>query len=202
MYANTKLLVSFCIQSDMILWQKKCTEKKRSAVLYGNNTIKIPHEVTVGCTAKACIILKPTSSLVQMSAQWGYYLIFQPSEYLLIWTISLAGWFHWPLSPWSPLFTWTLIVAIRVYIYIEISKPRQYWLIRRISLVGWYDWTNEQIWAFSFSCYNLGWWVELSKLFSGKISELIFFQLSAQWGYNLIFQPSDYLLIWRKSLVV
>ena len=117
MYANTKLLVSFCIQSDMILWTKKCTEKKRSAVLYGNNTIKIPHEVTVGCTAKACIILKPTSSLVQMSAQWGYYLIFQPSEYLLIWTISLAGWFHWPLSPWSPLFTWTLIVAIRVYIY-------------------------------------------------------------------------------------
>ena len=80
----------------------------------GTNNTKNPiaHEDSVGYNiAKASIILKPTS-LFQMSAQRGYNFIFQPSEYLLIWRISLAGQFHWPLSPWSPLFTWTLKVAI------------------------------------------------------------------------------------------
>ena len=33
------------------------------------------------------------------------------------------------------------------------------------------------------------------------LRKLIFFQFSSQWGFNLIIQPSDYLLIWGISLV-
>ena len=76
------LLVSFSIQSDIILWIKNAQKKAYS----GTNNIKIPiaHEDSVGYNiAKASIILKPTS-LFQMSAQRGYNFIFQPSEYLLI----------------------------------------------------------------------------------------------------------------------
>ena len=50
--------------------------------------------------------------LFRMSARWGFNLIIQPSDYLLIWSISLVGWFDWALNFWSPLFTWILKVNI------------------------------------------------------------------------------------------
>ena len=58
-----------------------------------------------------------------------------------------------------------------------------------ISLVNWSDWP--------VSLFTLGTEMNPHEI----LRKLIFFQLSSQWGFNLIFQPSDYLLIWGSSLV-
>ena len=130
----------------------------------------------------------------QMSAQWGYNLIIQPSDYLLTWSISLVGWFDWPLSFWSPLFTWILKVNIgyngnflaqEKFAHLENLIGRLIWLVK---------WANL---SFQLHSHYLG---KNAHYIPQKFSKLIFFQMSAQWGFNLIFQPSEYLLIWCISL--
>ena len=82
------------------------------------------------------------------------------------------------------------------------SWPRTKLLLWRISLAGWYDRSNEQIRSFSFAATIWEKMPNKQNCVPQKFSILIFFQMSAQWGFNLIFQPSEYLLIWCISMVI
>ena len=102
-----------------------------------------------------------------MNAYWGYNLIIQPSEYLLTWSISLAGWFDWSNEQ-----IWDFSSIATIWVKMPITQnylPRKFqisfsskwahnegltWFSSTVSIcsfdvyhpsmVSWYEWLSEE----------------------------------------------------------
>ena len=89
----------------------------------------------------------------QFSSQWGFNLIIQPSDYLLIWGISLVDWYDWLVSLWGPLLTCKPKVSISV-IVIFYTHPI---FVRLMNIIGPLIWLASEpicVWDWNEPSWN------------------------------------------------
>ena len=103
-----------------------------------------------------CLGKKWTLLLIffQFSSQWGFNLIIQPSDYLLIWGISLVDWYDWPVSLCSPLLTCKPKVSISV-ILIFYAQPVFVHLMLIIGRLIWLASEPIYVWDWNEPSWNL-----------------------------------------------